>query len=100
MEYAKTLKLQFRVGDLDLPERRKRYTSRREEEEDAQMCPCGKAKDIRTHIVRECEMCKEERDVLEEERRTIDECDMVKFITLGNREKRIAILGDRWVTKG
>ena len=33
----------FRVGDLDLPERRKRYTSNREEEEiEAQMCPCGK----------------------------------------------------------
>ena len=37
MDQAKTLKLQFRVGDLDLPERRKRYshTSSREEEEDA-----------------------------------------------------------------
>ena len=42
MNYAKMLKLQFGVGDLDLPERRKRYTSSREEE-DAQMCPCGKA---------------------------------------------------------
>ena len=27
MDYAKTLKLRFRVGNLDLPERRKRYTS-------------------------------------------------------------------------
>ena len=27
MDYAKTLKLRFRVGDLDLPERRKRYIS-------------------------------------------------------------------------
>ena len=32
-DYAKTLKLRFRVGDLDLPVRRKRYTSNREEEE-------------------------------------------------------------------
>ena len=32
MDYAKTLKLQFRAGDLDLPERRKRYTSSQEEE--------------------------------------------------------------------
>ena len=39
----KTLKLRFRVGDLDLPERRQRYTSSRGEEEDAQMCPYGKA---------------------------------------------------------
>ena len=34
----------FRVGDLDLPERRNRYASSREEkEEDAQLCHCGKA---------------------------------------------------------
>ena len=44
MDLAKILKLRFCVDDLDLPERRKRYTSRRgEEETDAQMCPCGKA---------------------------------------------------------
>ena len=72
MDFAKTLKLRFRVGDLDLPERRKRYTSSREEEEiDAQMCPCGKAIESRTHIVGECEIYKEERDVLEEEMREI-----------------------------
>ena len=32
MNFAKTLKLRFRVGDLDPPERRKRHTSGREEE--------------------------------------------------------------------
>ena len=64
MVAAKKLKLRFRVGDLDLLERRKRYTSRREEEGvDAQNCPCGKAMESRTHIV-ECELYKEERDVL------------------------------------
>ena len=42
MDYAKTLKLRFRVGDLDLPERRMRYASSREEEDD-QICPRGKA---------------------------------------------------------
>ena len=42
MDYAKKLKLRFRVGDLDLPKRRKRYTSSREEEDVAtNMCPCG-----------------------------------------------------------
>ena len=42
MDYAKKLKLVFRVGDLDLPERRKRYTSSREEKDVAiNMCPCG-----------------------------------------------------------
>ena len=45
MDCAKMLKLRFRLGDLDLPERRKRYTSssRGEEAQDAQMYPCGKA---------------------------------------------------------
>ena len=37
--------------------------------------PCGKAIEGRTHIVGECEMCKEERDVIEEIRK-IDGCDM------------------------
>ena len=37
MDHATTLKLPFRVGDLDLPERRKRYASNREEEEYSQM---------------------------------------------------------------
>ena len=77
----KTLELRFRVGDLDLPEKRKRYTSSKGEEEiDAQMCPCGKGIEKLSHTVGECEMHKEERDVLE--MRKIDECDMVKFDTL------------------
>ena len=55
MDYAKKLKLQSRVGDLDLPERRKRYTSSREEEDVAtNMCPCGTTIESRTHIG-ECE---------------------------------------------
>ena len=48
----------------------------------------------RTHIVGECEIYKEERDILE--MRKIDECDMEKFGTLDSSEKTIAILGDRW----
>ena len=78
------MKLQFRVGDLGLP-KRKRYTSSREEEEeeDAQVCPCGGAKESRPHIVGECDMCKEERDhVLGDEMRQLDECDKEKFSTL------------------
>ena len=38
MDYAKKLKLQFRLGDLDLPERRKRYTSSRERRTWLQVC--------------------------------------------------------------
>ncbi|CAB1109618.1 unnamed protein product [Ectocarpus sp. CCAP 1310/34] len=57
VDYAKKLKLQFRAGDLDLPERSKRYSSRRREEvEDRQTCPCGKSEESRPHIVGECEL--------------------------------------------
>ena len=40
------------------------------------MRPCGKAKECQSHIVGECEIFKEERDVLEKEMRKIDERDM------------------------
>ena len=89
-ELHEMLKLRFRAGDLDLLEKRKRYTSSREEEEiNAQMCPCGKAIESRSH-----EMYKEEWDVLEEERREIDECNMEEFGTLliDSGDKTIAIL--------
>ena len=76
LDYAKTLKLRFRVGDLDQPERRKLYASSREEEEITQMCPCGKAVESRIHIVGECEIYKQERDALEKEMKKIDECGM------------------------
>ena len=69
--------------------------SREEEEEDAQMCPCGKANESRTHIVGEGEMYKEERAVLEEGTRQRDEHDMEKFITVDNGEKTITIRRDR-----
>ena len=56
MDAAKNLKLRFWVGNLDLPEMRKRCTSIRvEEEEDKQNCQYGKAIESRTHIVAECE---------------------------------------------
>ena len=54
MDFAKKmLKLRrFHVDDLDLPERRKRYTSSREDKEvDVQLCPCGKAIEGRTHTL-------------------------------------------------
>ena len=42
MDYAKKLKLRFRVGDLDLPERKNKYTSSWAEEDVAtNMCLCG-----------------------------------------------------------
>ena len=68
MDYAKTLKLRSCGGPG--PARKKRYTRNRGgEEEDTQRCPCGKAVESRTHIVGECEIYKEERDVSEEEMR-------------------------------
>ena len=51
MDYAKKLKLRFRVGDLDLPEKRKRYTSSREEEDvAANMCRCGTTIENRAYM--------------------------------------------------
>ena len=93
VDYAKTLKLRFRVGNLDLTERRKRYKPVVERKH-AQMCPCGKAVESRSHVVGEGETYKEERHVLE--MRKIDECDLEKFGTLDSSEKTIAILGDKW----
>ena len=81
LDYSKNLKLRFRIGDLDLPERRKRYTSSRvEEEEEARTCPCGKARESRTHVVAECELYKEEWDVLEGEIREVTEGGMKSFM--------------------
>ena len=82
--------------DLDLPERRKRYTStsRREEHVAKNMCLCGTAMKSRAHIVGECELYKEERDGLEEMRQ-LDVCDMEQFGRLESSEKTIAILGDK-----
>ena len=54
----------------------------------------------RTHVVGECEMCKQERDVLEEEMREICKCDMEKFGILDSSEKTVAILGDRRTIDG
>ena len=66
------------------------------EEEDAQTCPCGKARESRIHIVAECELYKDERDILEGEMREVKEGGIQSFDALDSREKMIAILGDRW----
>ena len=97
IDYAKRLKLWFRVGDLDLPGRRNKYTSSRVDEEGgAQKCPCGNADDSRVHTVGKRELYKEERNVLEEEMRKTDRLVMEKLGTLhSSSEKTIAILGNR-----
>ena len=49
--------MRLRVGDLDLPERRKRFTSSREEGDVAtHMCMCGTTIENETHIIGECEI--------------------------------------------
>ena len=100
--YVKALKKpRFRAGNLDLPEIRRRYkvllytSGRLEEEEGAQSCPCGNADERRLRIVERCEVLvvyKEERNVLEKEKREINECDMGTSFgaLLGNRAKMIA----------
>ena len=50
MDYAKTLKLRFRVGYMGPPERSMRYASSREEEEDAQMLCSLVAKEKRAEL--------------------------------------------------
>ena len=52
-------------------------------------------KSNRVEATGKCELCKDERHVLEE-LRTLDECDMEKFGTLDSSEKTIASLGDIW----
>ena len=64
-------------------------------EEEAQTCPCGKARESRIHIVAECELYKDERDILDEEMREVKEGGIKSFDALDNREKTIASLGDR-----
>ena len=76
----KTPKLRFRVGDLDLPDNRARYTSSWEEEEEgAQSCPCGNPDERTAYMMADCELYKDERNVLEEDMTKIDGCDMEKF---------------------
>ena len=95
LDYAKKLKLRFRVEDLDLPERRKRYTNSREEEDvTTNMCPCGTTEG-RTHIVGECELYKEGRDALEGMRK-LGVRDKEDLGRLESSEKTIAIVEDRW----
>ena len=47
-------------------------------------------------VVGECEMYKEERDVLEDMETLLEECDMEELGTLDCKEKAMAIPGDRW----
>ena len=75
-------------------ERSKGYTSSREEGGVAtSMCQCGTTTESRAHIVGECEVCKEERDALEEEMRKLDVCDMEEFGRLESSGKTIVSYG-------
>ena len=95
MDYARELKLRLRVGGLDLPDRRKRYASSREEKEVAtNMCRCGMTIESGTHIMGECEIFKEDRDALEEEVRKLVVCDMEEFGRLESSEQTTATSGD------
>ena len=68
------------------------------EGKDKQKCPCGKAIESRTHIVAECGLYQEERDVLEGEMRDLDKSGMKSFDALHSREKTIAMIAaaTRW----
>ena len=88
-----------------MAERRKRYavpwyiSSQEEEEEDAQMYPCGKAIESKAHIVGECEVRKEERDMLEEETRKTGDCNLDSFVESSEKASAILEIDDghnRW----
>lgn len=93
MDYAKTAKLRFSVGDLDLPEREIYSSSWVGKEEGAQRCARGFAEESITHVEGACDLYKEEVDVLEEIRKIV-ECGMEKCGKLDSSEKTIAMLGD------
>ena len=61
---------------------------------DVHMCPCCTTIESRNHVVRECQIYKEERDVLK--MRKLNGCDTEEFGRLESGEKTIAILGNRW----
>ena len=84
------------MGDLDLRESRETYTSTRVEVEDRQNFPCGKAIESTTQIVADCDVDKEERDVLGGEMRDVNEGGIKSCDALESREKTIAIIGNRW----
>lgn len=90
--------VRLRVGGLDLPEGRTKYTSRQVEAgADAHNCPCGKVTESRTHFVGECELKKEDGDVNEDGMREINEDGVKSFGTSDRSEKLITILRDtRW----
>ena len=86
--YTIKLKLGFRAGGPDLPERRMRYTSSRGEDVHIHMCPCGTTTENRTHIAGYYYIYQEERDEIE--MRKFDECDMEALGRLESSEKIIA----------
>ena len=97
MDYAKKLKLRFRVAGLDLPERRKRYTVVGRRRTWLQIrARRSTTIDRKTHIVGEGEIYQEERDALEEEMRKLGVCDIEEFGRLASIEKTIDIPGGRW----
>ena len=65
MDFREKVETSISRGEPGPPERRtKRYSSSREEEDVVtHMCPCGTTIEGRTHIVGQCAIYKEERDV-------------------------------------
>lgn len=89
------IEVRFRGEGLDLPEKRKGYTSSRGEEEDAQTCSFGKGKESGTDVVAKCEPYENERDVLESGMREVNVGGLRYFDALVNRKKAMATLGGR-----
>lgn len=96
MEAAKNSKLRFRVGDLDPPEKGKRYISSRVGGKlVVQNCPCGKAMESTIHIAAERPLHEELRGMLEREMREANEGGMQSFEAVDSSKQTMAFLGDR-----
>ena len=61
------------------------------------LCSCGTTIKNKTHIVGTCKVFKDDQDVLVEEKRTMDECDMVEFdrLFVDCIEETISTLSER-----
>lgn len=89
----------FRTGDIDLEERRRRFR-KRNEDNDKFACGCGFECEDRVHVVAECPLYDQEREVYMTELGKIEGCDRKKFESWGKQEKAVAILGDKtWPKK-
>lgn len=95
MDYA-NLKKRCRVGDLNLPERRRYTNGRVQKEVGAQNCLPSKAMEDRTYVVADCDLYKEEQDLLTRDMWEAKEGGMKSFRAVDECTKMMALPRKRW----